>query len=219
MSYQLVMFDFDGTLADSLPWLMSVANNVATRYKFKRIEADELAILRGYGARQVVKHLGVPLWKIPFIARHTRGLMAQSLDQIQLFAGVGPMLHQLAAANITLALVTSNSYANARRLLGSENAALFTHYECGASVFGKRARFRKVLRRSGTPAHRAICIGDEIRDLEAARQLGIPFGAVSWGFTDPEAFAAHQPAHIFSGIDDIAAQLVPSAGPAEPPRL
>lgn len=203
-TYRLVIFDFDGTLADSFPWFMRVVNEAAARYRFKRIEEADLDTLRGYSARQMMKHLAVPSWKLPLIVRMMRKMKADDVRQIPLFAGVDDLLRSLADRGVELALVTSNSYDNAVRILGPENAARFRYFECGMSIFGKRAGFRRVLRRSGVPREQAICIGDEIRDLEAAHAEGIPFGAVSWGYTHAESLRAHAPAEVFATVDDIA---------------
>ncbi|HEV2147835.1 MAG TPA: HAD hydrolase-like protein [Longimicrobiaceae bacterium] len=207
MKYRLVIFDFDGTLADSFPWFVRVVNSVADRYRFRRIEEGEIEVLRGYGARRLMRHLAVPAWKLPLIVRHMRILKSRDVREIPLFPGVNGLLRELAERGVELALVTSNSYENAVRILGPENAARFRYWECGASVFGKRARFRRVLRRSGVPRGEALCIGDEIRDLEAARAEGIPFGAVAWGYTRADALRAHAPAESFETVGDIVATV------------
>ena len=182
MRYQLVIFDFDGTLADSFPWFSRIIDDVADRFRFKRMAPHEMDTLRTMDARALMRHLGVPLWKVPFIAHHMRKRKSRELDQTRPFDGVDRMLRDLSDAGIALALVTSNSEPNARAILGAGNASLIRYYECGVSLFGKAARFRRVLRRSGIEARDAICIGDEIRDLEAAHREGIAFGAVTWGY-------------------------------------
>jgi phosphoglycolate phosphatase len=212
VKYKLVIFDFDGTLADSFPWFISIANSVADAYNFKRIQAHEIETLRGFGAREVIQHLGVPWWKIPFIGRHVHRLAAEQIDQIRLFEGVDQLLQQLAEAGITLALATSNAYENARRVLGPENSARISYYECGTSIFGKRARFERILKRAGVHPHDALCIGDEIRDLEAAAGAGIPFGAVAWGFTHVEALQMLAPAEVFTHVTEIADAILPPRG-------
>jgi phosphoglycolate phosphatase len=207
MRHSLVIFDFDGTLADSFPWFSRTINEVAARYNFKRIEPHEADALRAMDAHALMRHLGIPAWKMPFIANHMRKRKAQELDHTKLFGGVDRMLRQLSGAGIVLAVVSSNSEPNVRAILGAENAQLIRYYECGVSLFGKAARFRRVLRRSGTPASAAICIGDEIRDLEAARRVGIDFGAVTWGFTKPESLVARRPDIVFEQVDEIAKKL------------
>jgi phosphoglycolate phosphatase len=207
MKYKLVIFDFDGTLADSFPWFIQVVNSVAAKYNFKPIEEGEVERLRSFSARQLIKHLGVPLWKIPFIAGHMRRLLTSDAPKISPFVGVDDLLAHLAHTGITLALVTSNSLINVRQVLGDKNLSHFTYLECGISLFGKRAPFRKILKQSGARPHEVLAIGDELRDLEAATQERIPFGAVAWGFTTLEALQAHAPDEVFLHIEDIAAQL------------
>jgi phosphoglycolate phosphatase len=203
MKYRLAIFDFDGTLADSLPWFKSVFNRVATRYGFRTLDDAEFEELRGVGNREIIRRVGVPLWKIPMIASHMKRLMAEDIDGITLFDGTAEMLRDLKSSGMRLAVVSSNSEENIRRVLGHENAGLIDHYGCGASVFGKPPKFRQVLRRSGVRPHEAICIGDEVRDAEAARILGIPFAAVSWGYAKPELLASHAPDRMFTSVGEI----------------
>lgn len=207
MKYKVVIFDFDGTLADSFPLFLQVAGMLADTYKFRRVEEKEIETLRGYGARQIVRELRVPVWQFPLIARDMRRLTAQHIDRISLFAGVEQMLHELAQAGVTLAIVSSNSFANVCRVLGADNAALISHYECGVSMFGKRSRFRRIRQRSGALPGEILCVGDEIRDWEAATKERLPFGAVAWGFTHIAALEAYQPAEVFRRVAQIAELL------------
>jgi phosphoglycolate phosphatase len=121
------------------------------------------------------------------------------------------MLRALHAHGVRLALVTSDSEANARRQLGEANTLRFSEFACGASLFGKAAKFRRVLRRAGVDPAGAIAIGDEVRDIEAARAAGIACAAVTWGYAAPEALRAHRPDFMFERMQDIAAALVPES--------
>jgi phosphoglycolate phosphatase len=109
----------------------------------------------------------------------------------------------LSDRGVALAVVSSNACDNVRHVLGAERAALIDHYACGASLSGKRRPLRRVLRESGVRPGEAIVIGDERRDLEAARAEGIPFGAVAWGYTHVEALAAQAPAEVFADPADV----------------
>ncbi len=208
MPYSLVIFDLDGTLADSLPWFRRNVNDVADRFGFRRIADDDIALLRRAGTDDILKRLDVPLWKLPMIARHMRRLKSAHLADIPLFPGVNAMLRVLATGGLRLALVSSDNEANARAQLGAANAALFSDFACGASLFGKAQKFRGVLRRAGVAAAQAIAIGDEVRDIEAARTAGIACGAVTWGYAAPEALQAHRPDVTFERMEDIARHLL-----------
>ena len=197
LHYRLVIFDFDGTLADSGDWFLAQADDLADRFRFRRVTPDEVEALRGQSSRAVIRYLGIPRWKLPAIARHIHALLGQQADRIALFDGIGPLVEALHSAGVTIALVTSNAEANVRTILGPEIAGRISHFECGASLFGKARLFRRVLRRSKVPAAQALCIGDETRDMVSAHKAGITAGAVLWGYANREALAATEPALFF----------------------
>lgn len=206
MTYRLAIFDMDGTLADSFPWFLRVVNSVADRHGFTRLEADQIEMLRGKGSREIVAHFGVPRWKLPFIARDMRRLKAEHIDDIPLFPGVETMLRDLSGSGVIVAVVSSDSEANVRRALGA-NARLVSFFSCGASLFGKAKKFRQVLKRSGIAANDAVCIGDEVRDAEAASKAGIAFAAVAWGYASRDALANTRPVTIFERVDELLPRL------------
>jgi phosphoglycolate phosphatase len=66
-----------------------------------------------------------------------------------------------------------------------------------------------VMKLAGVVPAATIAIGDEIRDIEAARAAGIACGAVSWGYAAPEALRAHKPDVVFEKMEEIAAMFAP----------
>jgi phosphoglycolate phosphatase len=207
MPYSLVIFDLDGTLADSFPWFQRNLNEVADRFGFRRVEEGEVESLRLASTREILSRLEVPMWKVPFIARHMRRLKTEQAASIPLFAGVETMLWKLAESGVRLALVSSDTESNVREKLGV-SSALFADFDCAASIFGKPAKFRRVLRRSRVDAAQAIAIGDETRDIEAARAVGIACGAVTWGYAAPKALIDRKPDLVFERMEEIADALV-----------
>jgi phosphoglycolate phosphatase len=208
MPYSLVIFDLDGTLVDSFPWFLRSINGVADRFGFRRVADEDVEPLRHASTREILAHLEVPLWKLPMIGRHMRRLKAEQAAGIVLFNGTEAMLRALADAGLRLALVSSDSEANARAKLGA-SAALFSDFDCSASIFGKAAKFRRVIARAGVGPAQTIAIGDETRDIEAARAAGIACAAVTWGYAAAQALRAREPDHVFVHIDDIARALIP----------
>lgn len=207
MKYKLVVFDFDGTLADSFPWFFHTFNGLADKYRFRRIEAHELDRLRGLGGRELIAHLQLPLWKVPLLTVDMRQRMTEQAPAIPLFDGVERMLESLHAHGIEIAVLSSNSKENVRRILGQRNAGLVRYFECGAAVFGKAARFRRLLRRTRVDPQQVLCVGDEIRDAQAAAAAGLPFAGVAWGYTRPEVLAAYCTRPLFASVDQIADAL------------
>ena len=179
--YALAIFDFDGTLANSSDWFLSIVDDLARRFRFRATPKDELEMLRGLTSREVIRHLGISRWKLPAIARHVRGLLAEQIDQIAPFDGIDTLFEALDAGGVRIAIVTSNSEANVRTVLAPETIARVELFECRASLFGKARLFKRVLRRSGLAPHQVIAIGDETRDIAAARKAGVPFAVEELG--------------------------------------
>jgi phosphoglycolate phosphatase len=207
VKYKLVIFDFDGTLADTFPWILGILDEVADKFKVKRIERSELETFRTYEVGKLLKLHNISLWKAAWIARYIRSLMAKDIDQIRLFSGMEFVLNDLVEKGATLALVSSNSFNNVCRVLGLQNMALIKYFECGVSLLGKESKFNKILRKSGACPEETLCIGDEIRDCQAARKSNLAFGAVSWGFTNFQALVAESPQEIFTRVDEIVEKI------------
>lgn len=208
MRYKLVVFDFDGTLADSFPWFLGAVDGMADRHGIRRIDASEVDTLRGLDARRIMARLQVPMWKVPFLARDMHRRMAEDIDQIRLFEGIAPMLKQLAERGVTVAILTSNSAENVRKILGEDEMAHISHFLCGTSLFGKGAKLKRLLKQVPVQPAEVLCVGDEIRDIEAARAAGLPCGAVAWGYTTVEALQAHAPDELFLTPQAMAERLL-----------
>lgn len=203
LKYQLVIFDFDGTLADSMPWLYSMIDHLVEKFNFDQPSKFDLESLRTSHAREVMKKYNVSFWKMLRMSQYVQKHMKKDIHQIQLFPEMEAVLKDLHELGVQLALVTSNSLHNVQQVLGPEICSLFDQYECGVSIFGKTSKFKKVLKKTKTSPDQALCIGDEIRDMEAAHQAGIAFGAVSWGYTLPEVLSRGLPQEIFGSVTDI----------------
>lgn len=205
--YKLVIFDSDGTLADTLPWFKQAFHQLADRYGFKPLtDADHLH-LRTLTTREMLDYLKVPLWRIPALISAMRRLMAEHIHEFSLFDGISESLHQLSARGTTLGVVSSNSRENVCSILGSRNSGIIHHYACGASMFGKPSKLRIVLRASRVSAQEAIYIGDEVRDAEAARKVGMAYGAVAWGYHPLETLRALAPEEVFAQPAEIGEKL------------
>jgi len=206
MKYKVAIFDFDGTLADSFPFFLGILDELADKYHREHVSPEQLSELRKMTTPELLKFFHFPMWRLPFIGRNVNNQMSQNISQISLFEGMEALIQDLASLGMVLVVVSSNSYDNVIRVLG-DNAALFSHFECGSALMGKKKRFKRVLKKLKVDPTEVISIGDEIRDLEASKKMDIAFGAVTWGFNDPEAFVSREPDHIFYSVSDISTVL------------
>ncbi len=211
LRYDLVVFDFDGTLADSLTWFRTALSDVVEKHGLSPICAERAEALRGMTPKAIMDELGIPTWKLPFIAADVRARAAKNVAQITLFDGIAELLSELRACGVTIVVVSSNGEDAIRQVMGADLVAHISHFACGAALFGKAAVFRKVVRMAGSTPARTLCIGDEVRDIEAAREAGCGCGAVTWGFATPAILEASVPDHVYALPHDIARCVLPAA--------
>jgi len=200
---KFVIFDFDGTIADTRPFMLSILDHLAERFNTRRMDADALEQLRGYTARQIMKMYRVSMWKFLLMTRESQKLLHQNIASIRLFPEIETVMRTLAHQKFTLAVVTSNQLRNVLAVLGEELAGLVSVFECEAGFFTKAARLRRALRKAGVRPDEALSLGDETRDIDAARKAGIPCAAVTWGYGDLETLREHRPDHLLTSVSQI----------------
>jgi len=209
MSRRLVIFDFDGTLADSFDVFLDAFDLAARTFRFRTFDRENLAYLRSLSAQEILKYHHVASWKLPLVARAIRRHMGSSMHKVQLVEGVQDALAHLRRRGVALALLTSNSHHNVKQVLGCEGLAYFQVVECGTALFGKSRQLRKLLKQFSGRADDVIYVGDETRDVEAAREAGLKFVAVGWGYTDGSALLRAGASACFdSPFEMVSAMLV-----------
>jgi phosphoglycolate phosphatase len=130
------------------------------------------------------------------------------MTEVKLFAGVPELLRDLRGRGVRLGVLSSNTEDNIRACLGAAGQADLFEFVVGYSrLFGKARALRRMLRAAGVPAARCLYVGDEVRDLEAARRAGAAFAAVSWGFHAEELLTAHGPTYLVRAPGDLLAVI------------
>ena len=205
MRYRLAIFDFDGTLADSGPWMVKALNEAAPIFGYRQVTEAEIETLRGKDNRTIIREMGVPMWKLPFIAHHIRRKAANAPPP-PLFDGVPQALDAIHKSGVRLAILSSNSEQTIRAALGAQ-ACLIDLYACNAGLFGKAAKFKRLLREAAIPPQDAIGIGDEVRDIEAGHAAGVTCAAVSWGYATPALLKANGADMVFASVSEMTEYL------------
>ncbi|OOW60127.1 HAD family hydrolase [Xanthomonas campestris pv. leeana] len=200
----LIIFDFDGTLADSFGFFLSTQRLLAERHGFRAAQAHEVDDARRLSTRELLKASGLSKWRVPWVAADFIRLM-RAAPPVALFPGIAHTVSALHARGTRLAVVSSNSVENVRRALGAELSATFAVIEGGAHLLGKQRALRRVLRATGHTASQAVYVGDQVADWEAAQVVGLPFAAVAWGYAHPDVFAGLAGTQLIERVEDLLA--------------
>lgn len=186
---QAIIFDFDGTIADSFPAALHIVHELFGQ----RLSRDDISRLRGMSIRQVMRELRVPLWHAPFLAAKIRRRMIAQMDQIPIIPGLDATVRRL-ASRYALFVLSSNSAANVRTFLRRyEIDPLFKAVYGGVLPWNKARALRRLLRTHSIAPADARYIGDADLDIIAARHAGVRAVAVAWGYSNIHILEQHHP--------------------------
>lgn len=188
---KVLLFDFDGTIADSFENFLDISDRLASKHNFLPIPRDQVETLRA--ERSLIKHVKLPLYKLPFIAHDFKKMQQEHILQLEPIAGLPEVLHKLKEKGYVLGILTSNGRENVEKFLKNHNIDIFTYIFCDSSIFGKDKVLRKFLKESSVAKEDVTYIGDEIRDIEACQKVGVKVIAVTWGFASQAGLEKHHP--------------------------
>jgi HAD superfamily hydrolase (TIGR01509 family) len=190
---KVIIFDFDGTLADTVDILLSITNRLSAEFGFKSATKEELAQLSNLNSWQILQYSGISLFKFPLLIRRLKAELHREIPHIQLFPGIKEVLLELKKRGFQLGIITSNSRENVLGALEKNGLQDTFTFIYSGSTFGKHKVINKWLRIENIHTEKVVYVGDEIRDIDAAKKTGIKIIAVGWGFNSPQALAAQNP--------------------------
>ena len=190
---KVIIFDFDGTLADTIDILLSITNRLSAEFGFKSATKEELAQLSNLNSWQILQYSGISIFKFPLLIRRLKAELQSEVPNIQLFPGIKEVLLELKKRGFQLGIITSNSRENVLASLAKNGLQDTFTFIYSGSTFGKHKVINKWLKIENINPEEVIYVGDEIRDIDAAKKTGIKVIAVGWGFNSPQALAAQNP--------------------------
>lgn len=198
-------FDFDGTIADSFGLFAEKINELAPEFGYMPIAEDEIERLRKTDPALFFESIHIPPDTFLLLAERLRTEIGKDIDRLTPFEGIPETLMMLKEQGYRLGLVSSNAEENVKAFLAAHRLSVFEFLECGCDLSGKPEALERRLREMHLGPGEMVYIADEVRDAEAAREAGIRFGAVSWGFNALKNLNPFHPDYVFETPGDIAA--------------
>ncbi|EKD96460.1 MAG: hypothetical protein ACD_24C00035G0003 [uncultured bacterium] len=191
-----VIFDFDGTIVDSFNEVIRLVNSLSEKYGFKKISQIQIAKMRNQGIEEAIKTLGVNIFKLPFLLLEVRSLYKDSIKNLKPFKGIGELLKKLKEKGLFLEIVTTNSEENTTEFLEKNDMNVFNFIKGDVSFFGKDTILIGEMKVHDLRPEETIYIGDEIRDVEAAKSAGVKVISVTWGYNSKKILESYSPDFI-----------------------
>jgi phosphoglycolate phosphatase len=204
---KLVIFDFDGTIADTFDAGVRILNQLAGEFGFRPLQPKDLEKARDMRTHQLVRFLGVPARKMSRIARRGSEELHSCIQSIQPLRGMPEALRELRRLGYSLGIITSNTELNVNIFLRNHGLELFDFIRCSSKLLGKARMIRSVIRRQHVHAVDILFVGDETRDIEACQRVGIRIAAVTWGYNSRRSLIAMKPDFVFDDPQELVSLL------------
>lgn len=214
--YDLLIFDWDGTLMDSAGYITAAIRNACSDLHLPDPGERDARQIIGLGLVQALQTL-LPDLPPDRYAELTDAYRRHYLGQdhlIPLFPGVADAIPQLARAGHTLAVATGKSHAGLTRALATSGLGPhFAATRCADQTLSKPhpAMVLELLDELSVPPERALVIGDTSHDMRMAASAGVDRLAVAYGAHEAADLEPHAPQAVLHSFDAVRAWLAANA--------
>lgn len=213
MPMKVAIFDWDGTVVDSVEHITDCLHFAATHIGFPALAREQYRNIIGLGLVEALRNLYPQITTDQMQAMrnaYSKHFMSSSASHQRAFTGIPELLTALKEAGIICAVATGKSRKGLN--LALESSGLAHHFDltrCADETRSKPdpAMLQEILHELDLPAHSAVMIGDTSYDMEMAHRISMPAIGVKWGVHPPETLATFSPTAIVDTSDELAQAL------------
>jgi phosphoglycolate phosphatase len=198
---RIVIFDFDGTLADTFPAALKILQEFVDEGYLRPFSPEDIERWRHSNPKEVIKEIKLPWYFIPIMIIRGRNKIKQHIDWIELFAGIKESVTQI-TDTYRCVIISTNSAGFINEVLKNHDVQGFEEI-IGGGFLSKQNKINKILRKYKIPQTHAVLITDETRDIESAQKSGIKSIAVTWGFQKRKSLSEQNPDLLVDSPDEL----------------
>ncbi len=190
---KVVIFDFDGTIADTFSTVVEIVNNLSSEYGFPKLGIEQVSELRHRRAQDLLGVFRISLLKIPSFIFKVKELLGGQIKNVKAFPDVLDVLKQLKDQGYTLGILSSNNIETVNTFLKNNSIDVFDFVYSEKDLFGKARVLKNLMKRHGFANEDVVYVGDETRDIEAAHGAKLRIVSVGWGYNTISALEKQKP--------------------------
>ena len=199
--YKLIIFDFDGTIANTIDAGIPIFNDMARRRGFK--ELKDFNEVRNVNIKQFIKDHKISRIKFIFYLREFLKKLNPEIYKIKPYDGMENVIKRL-NKDYKLGIVSANSKENIKAFLELNDLKYYFDFVYNYPLLlGKSQVFKKIIKEKKLDKKDLIYIGDEDTDVFAAKKTGIDVIAVTWGVKNKSFLKTKNPTFIADKPEEI----------------
>lgn len=200
---KIIIFDFDGTIADSFPPMVKILKKQVKEMGYGDLTDKQIEIMRSMRPLDIIAHFKFPFWKIPKLIQTVREELFNQIDKVKMFQGINELINDLKTKKIKYGILTSNSKKTVEAFLNVNNLNGFDFIESETNIFKKSSHLAFIIKKYFLNKKDVIYVGDEVRDIEACREVGVDVISVTWGYNSKVVLKKNNPTFIVDTPSEI----------------
>jgi phosphoglycolate phosphatase len=201
--FTTIIFDFDGVIGDTMNFYKEIGVSLYEEFRHEKAGPQIMEKLMGKDLASLIRELKVPLTKLPYLEKRFRQDLTLKIDQVKIFKGIKKVLEQIKKEGYLLGVLSSNSKENLTYVFKKNKIDFFDFIYSGSSLFGKGKVLATLMKKENLDFQKTIYIGDELRDVQAAKQNKVSVIAVGWGYNKEKLLKEENPDYFASKPEDI----------------
>ena len=209
MTKKCIIFDFDGTIADTEGPLRSIYRDIAKKKGWAPL--DNLAYRKLFTATiwDAARWSRFRPWRLPTLIYESRLRLRDNADKIRLFSGIKKEIIDLKKAGCDIYVLSRNWQSTVQLVIDNNGLGDIVDALEKPGFFTKHKSVKKLMAIKQYDKDSTWMIGDEVRDLYAAKRAGVQSIAVTWGFQDEKTLKALLPTAIAKKSSNISEIILP----------
>ena len=183
-----IIFDFDGTLANSVDLMFELYNSHSIEFGYLSISREEFPELRRMGYPKIMRLKKIKARRLPKIMMTLSQEMHKSMDKVRPYDGIVSMLNELQKSGYSIGVLTSNQASLVQEFFAKHSFPEFDFVVSEKTIFGKDKALKRIIKRFKIQKDQIVYVGDEPRDVTASHKVGVRAIGVTWGLAGVEGF-------------------------------
>jgi HAD superfamily hydrolase (TIGR01549 family) len=204
-NFKYLIFDFDGTLADTAEIQITVLNRIHARFDLPKISKKDYFRIRSTSMKDFCRQYNIGPVKLLKMAKASNQEASSLVAKANFYPAIKEILFTL-KKNYILGILSSNNLSNIKSFFTNKDLTLsdfFSFWRCEKNLFGKDKALKALMKEHNIDPAQVLYFGDQVRDVEACQKAGVQVAAVTWGFASEKLLASAKPDFLLNQPSDI----------------